>query len=320
MIIIVYHAYLVGDWINLVQKQLNRLKKSGLYTAADKIFMTVNLSEDKKNDLLSILKKYEKINVDFFYENHAEYPAIKKIKEIGEEYDAKIFYFHTKGVSNNWKTFNDKEFSDEKNENVNLWRESMEYFLIDKWKECINALESYDNVGMTCNGGWFWGNFWWSKSEHIKKTENVSLWGRWDYEAWLNKNTPNAKNYEFFHIDYNPYVSKIHAFLYNGEINKFKGNKIVLKKAIYGTPPFEIDEGYSTMPTSVIKDVTSTVEELLKENNHLKFDFLVNNETMNGDPIWGHRKCLIIEFHPEGEPDKIIQLGVTENSNMKFEF
>ena len=35
MISIVYHCYLVGNWKEIVNEQLNRLKSSGLYDFAD---------------------------------------------------------------------------------------------------------------------------------------------------------------------------------------------------------------------------------------------------------------------------------------------
>lgn len=320
MISIVYHTYLVGDWKNLIKKQLDRIKVSGLYDVADEIWVTINLSGNNEQDVRKYFLEYSKINLEFNEQNHAEYPGIKKVKELCEKYDTKIFYFHTKGVSNNWITFNDKQPSLKKIENVSSWRECMEHFLIDNWKDCVEKLNTYDNVGVSCNGGWYWGNFWWSQSKHIKKTSDVGIWGRWDYEAWLNKDTPNSTNYEFYHMGYNPFLSNIPLEFYTGGLEKYKNNNIVVKKAFYGTPPFEIDEGYSTTPLNVGIDVTEKVNMLLNltENKHLKFN--VNNNTMGEDPIWGHRKCMIIEFYPEGYENKIIELGVTEGHEIDFKF
>ena len=45
----------------------------------------------------------------------------------------------------------------------------LEYFLVDNFNECLKQLENYDSCGVTCNDGWFWGNFWWSKPSHIKR-------------------------------------------------------------------------------------------------------------------------------------------------------
>jgi hypothetical protein len=320
MIVVVYHTYLVGQWKNLVKSQLNRLLNSGLYESADQIWVTINRVENTEEEVKEFLKEYSRLNLEFHEQNYAEYPGIKKVKEIATDYDAKILYFHTKGVSNNWKVFNTKEPSQEKMENVASWRECMEYFLIDKWTECNEKLEDYDNVGVSCNGGWYWGNFWWSKSEHLRKTEDVGLWSRWDYEAWLNRSTPNSKNFEFYHMGFNPFLTNLKEDFYKIKNSEFEGKNIVIKNAVYGTPPFEIDEGYSTMPTEVVADVTEVVKKLLEKKENKKLDFNVNNETMGGDPIWGHRKSMIVEFYPEGCPDKIYKIGVTEGHSIEFEF
>lgn len=320
MVVVVYHTYLVGQWRTLVKKQLDRLVSSGLYQSADQIFITITRMENTEEEVREFFSEYQKPELIFYDFNHAEYPAIKKVKEIGENFDAKILYFHTKGVSNNWITFNDKQPSEEKIENVAAWRECMEYFVIDKWQECLDILDTHDNVGVTCNGGWYWGNFWWSKSEHIRKTEEVGIWTRWDYESWLNRSTPNSKNYEFFHMGFNPFISRLDEDFYKTKFEEYKGKKIVVKNAVYGTPPFEIDEGYNTMPVNVVVDVTEKVQKFLDEQQGMKLYFGVNNETMGSDPIFGHRKVMIITFYPEGHEEKLFKLGVTEGHGIDFQF
>lgn len=110
-----------------------------------------------------------------------------------------------------------------------------------------------NNVAVSNNGGWLWGNFWWTQSSHIKKTRSVGLWGRWDYEAWLNLDTPESTNYEFYHMNFNPFLTNIYPEFYKKEFNRYSGKKIKIKSATYGTPPFEIDEGYSTYPFKYYK-------------------------------------------------------------------
>lgn len=320
MVVVVYHTYLVGLWKDLVKKQLDRLVSSGLYDKADQIWVTINRDINTEEEVKEFLTPYPKLQLEFHDVNQAEYPGIKKVKEIGDTIDSKILYFHTKGVSNNWKTFNEKEPSQEKIDNVNSWRECMEYFLIDKWEESLSHLDDYDNVGVSCNGGWYWGNFWWSKSEHIKKTEQVGLWGRWDYESWLNRSTPQSKNFEYYHMGFNPFITNIHEDFYKTNFENYRGKKIVVTSAVYGTPPFEIDEGYNTMPLNVVSDVTELVKKYVEEQGGYKLCFNANNETMGGDPIFGHRKVMIVNFHPEGHEDKNFKFGITEGHGIDFQF
>ena len=110
MISVVYHCYLVGNWKEIVNEQLNRLKSSGLYDSADIIEVTVNLDKTDKSEFENVVSNYSKLNIEYFTDNAAEYPGIKKVRELALSHDTKIFYFHTKGVSNNYDNYNDKNF------------------------------------------------------------------------------------------------------------------------------------------------------------------------------------------------------------------
>lgn len=321
MIGIVYHSYLVGNWREIVSQQLERLKASGLYDNADEVHFTVNLAEETEEEFNKIAKDYPKSQIEFHINNSFEYPGIKKVKELGDKYDnMKILYFHSKGVSNNYKNYVTRETSSEKVKNIKLWRECLEYFLIDKWEESIEKLNTYDTTGVTCNGGWYWGNFWWSTSEYIKGCEEVSRWGRWDYEAWLNKGRDSARNFEFWHFSINPYVTKLYKSLYNTPKSEFKGCKIKLIKAEYGTPPYQIDEGYDPNMPDIRVDVTQYIEESLKQTNHEYFNIYTANETLGGDPVYMYRKFLLISFILDCNPDKIYEFGVSEGHTLDFKF
>lgn len=321
MIGIVHHSYLVGDWKEIVSQQLKRLKSTGLYDAADEIHLTVNLANETEDTFNKVIKKYPKVIVEFHTENSYEYPGINKVKELGDKYDdMKILYFHAKGVSNDYKNHVTREKSEEKIENIKLWKECLEYFVIDQWKECIEKLDTYDTAGVTCNGGWYWGNFWWANSKHIKQCEEVGRWGRWDYEAWLNKGRGDAKNYEFWHFFINPYVTKLDKSLYTTPKSKFKGCKINLIKAEYGTPPYQIDEGYDPNMPDIRVDVTSYVDELLKQTNYEYFNIYAANNTLGGDPAYMHRKFLFVQFSLDCNPEKIYNFGVSEGHTLDFKF
>lgn len=320
MIGIVYHNYLFGNWKNVITEQLLRLKISGLYDAADIIVTTVNLTEVTKEEYLDVIKDYGKIQPEFTNHNHYEYLGIKKVKELCNTYDdMKILYFHTKGVSNQYVSSTNNDKSDEKITNVLSWKECLEYFVIDKWKECIDKLDEYDNVGVTCNSGWYWGNFWWSQSKHIKKCYDVDYWGRWDYEAWLNNNVQGSTNFQWFNFTYNPYLTDTNPDWYKTpEI--LKRSKIILNSATYGTPNFEIDSGYIGMPIGFKIDVTSSVEEFLKEQNYERLNVMATNSLCNDDPLPGIRKFLFIDFSFEINPTKRYTIGSPEGYMVSIDY
>jgi hypothetical protein len=321
MIGIVYHNFLTGNWKTIVTEQLKRLKDSGLYDSCDIMWATVNLNQHKEDEYKEHVKEYDKIQFDFQVNNGAEYPGIKKVKELGNTYDdIKIFYFHTKGVSNDWTEWENKERNEEKVRNVSAWRECLEYFLIDRWKESLEKLDEYDNVGVTCNGGWYWGNFWWSQSKHIKKCREVDYWSRWAYEAWLNDYVSGQKNFEWYKFTYNPYLGEIVTDWYKNP-EKFKNSKIILHKALYGTSRFAIDEGYGNIPLGQLVDVTDKVNELLSRNNYEKFDLYLNHISLGiEDPVPGFRKVAYIDFSLDIDPNRIYNIGVHEGGSIELNF
>jgi len=320
MIGVVHHTFLTGNWEEILKSQIERLISSGLYDSADIIWFTCNLNGNDENVFTDFLKDYNKIQTECHVNNGNEYPGIHKVKELGDtNEDMKILYFHAKGVSNTYTDNATKQVNQEKIINIQSWRECLEYFVIDKWKDCVDKLDEYDNVGVTCNGGWYWGNFWWSQSKHIKKCRPVDYWGRWDYESWLNSYVEGQTNYEFFKFTYNPYVTFIHETWYKKIRTENDPIKITVLNAFYGTPPFEIDEGYGDIPLNVTQDVKSVIEEKLKEQNNEKFYFPVNNDSMGCDPSRGHRKFLFIEFYLSNS-NNIYKLGIHEGMffNQKF--
>jgi hypothetical protein len=321
MIGIVYHAFLINDWKEIVLEQLSRLKKSGLYDKSDIIWITVNLNGIKEEEFNELVNEYPKINKSFHTNNTAEFPGISKVRELCSLYpDLKILYFHTKGVNNKYKIYNQKEISQEKVSNIRAWRECLEYFLIDRWEECINKLDEFDNVGVTCNNGWFWGNFWWSQPKHILKTREVGHWDRWSYEAWMNDYVEGPiYNFEFYKFLYNPYTTYMHEEWYKTP-EKFKNSKIVLHKAEYGTADFEIDEGYSNTILGKSVDVTEIVDEFLKKEDYKKFVIPVGNESLGGDPVYQNRKFLFIWFSLDIDKNKIYKLGINEGQYFILEF
>jgi len=319
MIGIVYHCFLVNNWKEIVSRQLLRLKESGLYDAADIIYTTVICTEEQIDEFNELLQDYNKIQTEFSSDNCYEYLGIKKVKELGDTYNIKILYFHTKGVSNKYITYNGKEYSAEKENNIKAWTECLEYFLIDKWEESLEKLNEFDNVGVTCNSGWYWGNFWWTQSKHITQCGSVERSGsRWYYEGWLN-GFNSAKCFEWYSFSYNPYVSGIPEGWYKNP-DKYKGAKIILHNARYGASPFEIDEGYSCLPLNITADVTDNVKAILEECNNEFISVYASNALVKDDPTFGYKKFLFLTFSLDVDPEEIYNIGTHEGMHLNLKF
>jgi hypothetical protein len=116
-----------------------------LYTAKD-----LTLFKDPK---IEIIYKSHDLNL---YET----PTINSLYAHAGKEDFKVLYLHSKGVKHMGM-----------NPNVTDWVKYMSYFNIFKNEECLKILDTNDAVGVNLHSSplHFSGNFWWSKSEHIRK-------------------------------------------------------------------------------------------------------------------------------------------------------
>lgn len=294
--LIVYHIFAKNDFKDVIQSQVDRLKSSGVYDWCDKMEVTFTGRESELKTIQPIFDGLEKVNITITSKNHYEYYAIHTIWEYSQKYDGKVFYLHTKGVSNKYKDLQSKEICERKVEGIKWWRETLEYFLIDKWRECVEKLNDNNQCGLTNVGGWWWGNFWWSNLSWVGCNSEPEKGDRWYFEAWLNK-FREPKKYEWFHFTFNPYYSKLPYDIYNTE--KYKSSNIEFIKAEYGTLGIQTDEGCGITERLMV-DVSKPVLTNFENNNKRGFNIYSNNN-LAGDPNHGFKKHLEITFKIDGE-------------------
>lgn len=210
--VVFYHLYVRDEFFPLwVEEQLNLLKKSGLGDIST-VYVCITTPIELKN----IIEKY--INENFSFVNILdirttdkptiyEGSTLKHLYKFSLKHDNPIFYFHTKGSS--YKVENVKYFP---NKNSYDWRNLMQYFHIEKHKECLNLLKTYDVVGVNWQSHpqHFSGNFWWANSEYIRKLpdpldlENFIKYSRCSMEFWVGYNSPK------YHCIHNSGVDHYH--------------------------------------------------------------------------------------------------------------
>jgi hypothetical protein len=191
-IAIFYHTFQSGMSAFVYQQQMHRLYCSGLIDAADYIHIGVN--GDK--ELFNVPEKAKVVYNTNWKEETETLVALKNFAY--ENPDHKILYFHMKGTSKETLV-------------ANAWRLMMEYFVIDRWKDCVKYLEDYDCAGANLNpvGVTLWpngeishpvegtynftGNFWWSNAKHIQTLDHKFLSSNYriDRELWIGSN-PNS--------------------------------------------------------------------------------------------------------------------------------
>ena len=210
-IAIFYHIAQMGMSAFIYQQQLHRLYTSGLIEAADYIHFGVN----GDGELFNVPEKVVVVQNKNWKEETETLISLRDFCNRNPDY--KVLYFHTKGVSKGTLT-------------VNAWRLMMEYFVIDKWRECVEKLNEYDCVGSNLSpvGETLWSNgsitkpvegsynftgtFWWANAKHIQTLNDDLLYSdyRIDRELWIGSN-PNSNPGTL----YQPHECNLYMDLYN---------------------------------------------------------------------------------------------------------
>jgi hypothetical protein len=217
---IFYHLYQFGDWQSIFLDQLNEIVSSGLYDAADYIFVGINGDEELPTQLPK-LRIYRNMG-----DRSTEYCTLKALYDYSCLQDSHVLFLHAKGVT--W-TREDRFSEDPGNPdlriNTNYWRKYLEYFCVNKWKECIDLLQEHDCVGTELHNRahlghgaiqvdipFYSGGFWWANSDYIKSlnpsfiTNNIII-GRFATELWIGTNNP--KFYNFWNANRNLYCDSV---------------------------------------------------------------------------------------------------------------
>jgi hypothetical protein len=126
----------------------------------------------------------------------------------------------------------------------------MEYFLIEKYKECIKYLSIFDTLGNNIvnshcynknevcvneyHTSHYSGNFWWSKKTYIDKLNFIqldltknSINTRFKAENWILSNYPNMNIGILFQDNTNTHPYHRYVFDYYKKID------LVVRKAIF---------------------------------------------------------------------------------------
>lgn len=282
------HNYLVNNWNDILDNQLRILRESGLYEELTTLFMYVFGDDKEFNRLQKKVNLYDnlfRINIVRIEENFFEYPTLQSLYEFVKMENAYILYFHLKGV---WSVYNSAGNSIA----IDSWRECLEYFNLEKWRNCVKKLdEGYEVVGSLYNYNekepLFSGNFWWANSEYIKKLPKLEYvkendpdpedaaktWCRVECEKWINR-IPNKfynfyipKDYGFYYIpiDTKDYKEKSYykISVLIPTYNRFN----LLKEAIQSV----LDQNYDNFEILVCHDGPSDeYNKFKKDNKHDK--------------------------------------------------
>jgi hypothetical protein len=192
---IYFHICCINNWLKIVIDIINDIKKSGLYIIIDEIRcfilgdFNVNLIPEIFNDpkikICNVhpnIHLYEKFTLWSLYDD--------SLKE-----DFNVLYLHSKGIGHNSKP------------NIIDWVDYLIYFNVYKFKNILEYLTTYDTVGVNFaqDRPHYSGNFWWSKSSHIKTLNRNIGNSYWDAEFWVTSKTTNYKALSLYQSKVNHY-------------------------------------------------------------------------------------------------------------------
>lgn len=318
---VVYYAYLVNEWKSLVSEQIGHLKASGLFAAAKAVWVVSSGTAEAGQELKDLVGPHSKITFQHSTDNRYEFPALERIKDIADNGDWKLLYFHTKGVANNYKTAAGGEVSERKVAGAKNWRRFMEHFLVGKWRHCVEKLDENDMVVAFFNreSQWPWGNFWWATSSHIKTCVKPEGGDRWYCEGWACTRGKRPKIHEFAHLQFDFHYSDFPAFLYDGS-RDLEDDRICIKKAEYGTLTIQTDECSPPPPERhVAADVTERVASVVSAAGGRTLVLNASNDSLGGDPAFGVNKVLEVWWCLEKEPEKVYRLCAPEGLTIQLE-
>lgn len=194
------HSCNLGN-LDVLDSLISHLIDSGLMNVLDHVWI-INVGQP-------INKTYPGISIIQYDSNTAtfELQTLNLIYKFSDRNPGtKVLYLHTKGVSYG-----------KSHHNITDWTNLMLHFLVDKYEKAILLLDNSDAVGVNyldTPHKHFSGNFWWSKTNHIRRLGPILSGIRHDAEWWI-LSKPDTIHIELYNSHTNHYQNEYPKNLYS---------------------------------------------------------------------------------------------------------
>jgi hypothetical protein len=205
------HATDVSGDISITVEQLSLLKYTGLMDAAKEVVLSTHYNEQNFQQLKQSLVNQKNITYKHFNEEYKpwfEYTTCLELKkdcrETKEEFCA--LYIHNKGSY----TRTSSNF---------LWRKYLEYFCIERWRDCYEKLsEGYETCGAGYlreeenipNYNFYAGNFFWAKSSYVNRCKDLKTPPEVDFKSQFEGQDNLRYDLEYWHGSGKPKYFDLH--------------------------------------------------------------------------------------------------------------
>ena len=196
----------LAHWNEVFNPQWDCMVKSGLAQAAEEIVIMGNGRPRTFLPLVNERKEYNNLTLISVAKDAMlhEYAGLTHLQKEAKDATEPFYlcYIHMKGLTR-WG-----------NPHVEDWKSWLNWCVIERWRDNVAALETYDTSGPNWeNEPWlhYSSNFWWAKSEYVagltplihphhklmtgktqfKPHPEINHW-RFDHEAWIGSGNPNA--------------------------------------------------------------------------------------------------------------------------------
>ena len=209
-IYIYIHICTKNTWESVLDKLIKNILNSKLYDIVTKIkcFVLGNL------DIIPECLRYKKIEIRKIDQDYSLYErfTLRNLYDDSLKEDFYVLYLHTKGITkpNSYPVID--------------WVNYLIYFNMYKHKDAIDNLSYYDTVGVNLQDGpHYSGNFWWSKSSHIRKLNREIGINYVAPEFWVTSIKNNVRYLGLWLSRVNHYERRYEPSMYiNKGINRYE--------------------------------------------------------------------------------------------------
>jgi hypothetical protein len=185
MKLVLFHIYCNQTTPSILQDQITKIHFSGLYKKVDKLLCFVTGDPRWIQVCLGILHAAGKsFVIGAIVPNDTKYErtTLETMHRcVGPE--DQVLYIHTKGVTRVGSP------------NITHWRTFLEYHLMTRADECIEALKTHDIVGVnwkTEPQPHFSGNMWWARGDYVLGLPRTIGPAYNDPEFWIGLGSPRV--------------------------------------------------------------------------------------------------------------------------------
>lgn len=199
---IFYHMFCISDAIQRFNRTYRKILLSGLINHIDNIYINcVGSNKINFSNQLSQINN-DKIKVTIGHFDGGEAETLNLLRNFCiENPEGKSLYLHSKGC---WRNHRRRRRRGEKKQAVQDWIDCMEYFLIEKYSDCLQYLKQYDTCGILVGrpprnrkASGYRGNFWWTNNSYVRLLAPCSYETR-HHSEWRFLNPLNSKYKELY--------------------------------------------------------------------------------------------------------------------------